>query len=107
MPRPQPIGDVLGELISRRGYARVEAGEALFCAWNTAAGETMARFTRAGVVKRGVFEVLVANSTLLQELTFQKAALLTKLRQELPQEKIKDLRFKVGKIDANAPRDGR
>jgi predicted nucleic acid-binding Zn ribbon protein len=98
MARPQAIGDVLGELISRKGYARVEAGEAFFAAWNVAAGDGIARFTRAGGVKRGVFEVLVANSALVQELTFQKSALLTKLRQELPQEKIKDLRFKVGKV---------
>lgn len=104
MARPQQIGDVLGELISRRGYARVEAGEAYFAAWNTAAGEAIARFTRAGAVKRGVFEVLVANSALVQELTFQKAGLLTRLRHELPQEKLKDLRFKVGRIDGNAPR---
>ena len=47
-------------------------------------------------------EVLVANSALVQELTFQKTGLLTKLRQALPQEKIKDLRFKVGRIDGNA-----
>jgi len=98
MPKPQAIGDVLGELISRRGYARVEAGEAYASAWLAAAGEATARFTRAGQVRRGLFEVQVANSTLLQELTFQKAALLAKLRHELPQEKIKDLKFKVGRV---------
>jgi len=102
--RPQAIGDVLGELISRRGYARVEAGEAYAAAWQVAAGEAIGRFTRAGQVKRGLFEVQVANSALLQELTFQKAALLTKLRHELPQEKIKDLRFKVGKVDGETQR---
>ncbi len=99
MPRPQAIGDVLGELISRRGYARVEAGEAFAAAWHVAAGDSIVRFTRAGQIKRGMFEVQVANSALLQELTFQKASLLAKLRQELPQEKIKDLRFKVGKVE--------
>lgn len=98
MPKPQQIGDVLGELISRRGYARVEASEAYAEAWREAAGEAIGRYTRAGAVKRGMFEVLVASSAMLQELTFQKSALLEKLRQELPQEKIKDLRFKVGKI---------
>lgn len=103
MARPRMIGDVLGELISRRGYARVEAGEAYLAAWHAAAGESIARFTRAGAVKRGMFEVLVANSALVQELTFQKAGLLTRLRQELPQEKIKDLRFKVGRIDGSPP----
>lgn len=98
MPKPQAIGDVLGELISRRGYARVVAGEEYAAAWLAAAGEVVGRSTRAGQVRRGLFEVQVANSALLQELTFQKAALLAKLRQELPQEKIKDLKFKVGRV---------
>jgi predicted nucleic acid-binding Zn ribbon protein len=104
MPRPSQFGDVLRELDSRHGYTRVLAGEAYALAWHVAAGEAIGRFTRAGQVKRGMFEVQVANSALLQELTFQKAALLTKLRQELPQEKIKDLRFKVGKVDGETPR---
>lgn len=101
MAKPQAIGDVLGELISRRGYARVEAGEAFATAWHDAVGAAMQRFTRVGGLKRGTLEVQVANSAMLQELTFQKTALLTKLRAALPQEKIKELRFKVGKIEGN------
>jgi predicted nucleic acid-binding Zn ribbon protein len=98
MTRPRLIGDVLGELMSRRGYARIEAGEACAAAWRTAVGEMMASCTRVGAVRRGVLEVLVANSALLQELTFQKRALLARLQQQLPQEKIKSLRFKVGAL---------
>ena len=37
--------------------------------------------TRAGQVRRGVLEVLVANSTLVQELGFQKAALVARLAE--------------------------
>ena len=37
--------------------------------------------TRPGNIRRGVLEVFVANSTLLQELAFQKTQLLERLRQ--------------------------
>jgi predicted nucleic acid-binding Zn ribbon protein len=73
------MADVISELLNRRGYARVRADAAYADAWSEAAGEQMARYTRPGNLRRGVLEVLVANSTLMQELTFQKQAILNRL----------------------------
>jgi hypothetical protein len=44
-------------------------------------------------------EVIVANSTLVQELGFQKLALLKNLAALLPDEGIENLRFRVGNIE--------
>ena len=66
--------------------------------WKTRLVTFIAEHTRAGSVKRGMLEVLVANSTLVQELTYQKEAILQKIVQLLPDEKIEGLRFKVGRI---------
>jgi hypothetical protein len=44
-------------------------------------------------------EVVVANSTLMQELGFQKQDLLGALAKLLPDEGIKNLRFRVGNIE--------
>jgi predicted nucleic acid-binding Zn ribbon protein len=96
--RPKPIADIMAQLLARRGYAREQSAASYCDAWRSAAGEAIGRFTRAGAIRRGALEVLVANSTLMQELTFQKAALLDKLRQLLPDEKIASLRFRVGPI---------
>ena len=60
--------------MARRGSARVQSSEALEAAWRDAAGPLMAKYTRVGQIRRGTLEVLVANSTLLQELGFQKQA---------------------------------
>ena len=95
---PQPIGDILAQLMARRGFARVQGGAALAGAWRSAAGELVARYTRPGEVKRGKLEITVANSTLVQELQFQKPALLAELARLLPDEKIRDLRFRVGPV---------
>ena len=99
MPRgPQHVGNVLAQLMARRGFARQQGAAACQEAWGRAAGPLAARYTRAGSVRRGALEVIVANSTLLQELSFQKSELLKTLAELLPDEGIKDLRFRVGSI---------
>ena len=96
---PKPIGNVLAQLMARRGLAGVQRASACQEAWRQASGELAARYSRVGAVRRGKLEVIVANSTLLQELTFQKPDLLAALARLLPDDKIKDLRFRVGVID--------
>ena len=85
--------------MARRGYARQQSGGACIEAWRTAVGDAMAKFTRPGAIKRGVLEVVVANSTLVHELTFQKVDLVRRLTELLPDETIRDLRFRVGAIE--------
>jgi len=99
MSKPKPIGNILAELLARRGYARVQAGGLSAAAWQAAAGELVSAYTRAGQVRRGVLEVFVSNSTLMQEMSFQKAALLKKLAELAPDENIRDLKFRVGPIE--------
>ena len=95
---PEAIGDVLVQLMARRGFAGVRRAATCEEAWRQAAGELAAGYSRVGAVRRGTLEVLVANSTLLQELTFQKQTLLETLGELLPDEKIQDLRFRLGAI---------
>jgi len=89
---------VLAQLITARGYGRIQANADFAAAWQAAAGETLARFTRVGQLRRGQLEVTVANSTIMQELTFQKQQILAKLQHELAEAKIRGLRFRVGAI---------
>ena len=99
MPQPQRISNILAELMARRGFARVQSTEAYEQAWREAAGPLIAQYSQVAALKRGVFEVTVANSALMQELTFQKESLLQKLTARLPAEKIRSLRFRVGTVD--------
>ncbi len=96
--KPKPIGDVLAELMARRGYARVQSGGACADAWRQAAGEALASGSRATQVRRGVLEVMVSHSTMVQEIGFQKGALLARLAELLPDEKIRDLKVRVGRV---------
>lgn len=98
MSGPRKVQDVLAELFARRGYARVQSQNRHLTVWREAAGGTMADQTRVGQVRRGVLEVMVANSTLLQELTFQKRAILTRWNELLPEQRLTDLRCRVGPV---------
>jgi predicted nucleic acid-binding Zn ribbon protein len=95
---PKLIGGILSELMARRGYARVQSARAYEMAWREAAGELAARYTRVGSLRRGTLEVIALNSTLVQEMTFQKPSLLRILNELLPDEGIDDLRFRVGEV---------
>lgn len=93
---PEPIGTILGEMIARRGLARVREHEQLEGVWREAVGQPAARHTRVGAVRRGVLEVLVSNSVLLQELAgFRKQELLGRVRRALNSDAIRDLRFRL------------
>ncbi|MEZ6069216.1 MAG: DUF721 domain-containing protein [Pirellulales bacterium] len=98
--RPKAIADVLGELMARRGYGRVQAHDALAEAWARAVGSDVAGSTRVGAFRRGTLEVVVAHSTLVQELAFQKVAILKQLGKLLPEHAISDLRFRVGVVES-------
>ncbi len=98
MPGPERIADVLSQLMARRGFARVRGAEAYQSAWNEASGPLGARYSRVGQLKRGTLEIVVANSTLIQEFTFQKSSFLATLNRLLPDHHIKDLRFRSGAI---------
>lgn len=96
---PCAIGEVLSEVMARRGYARVQSAAAYDDAWREAAGPLAANYSRPGTLRRGTLEVIVANSTLMQELGFQKHALLKSLAGLLPDENIENIRFRVGDIE--------
>ncbi len=96
--QPKHIGNVLSELMARRGYARVQSGSAFADAWREAAGPQLAASSRATQVRRGVLEVLASNSTIAQEIGFQKPALLQRLTELLPDANIRGLKLRIGSI---------
>ena len=94
---PQNIGDVLTDLLAQRGYAQLATQEALQQGWSQVVGK-LDKFTRVREVKRGTLHVVVTNSVVMQELTFRKQELAQAVADELPDYKIKEIRFRVGSV---------
>ncbi len=99
LPPAKMLGNVMSQLLARRGYAQVQSAALCEAAWRQAVGEKLARDTRPGNVRRGVLEVLVRNSSINQELAFVKAQIIKKLTALAPEQKIKSVKFRVGPIE--------
>lgn len=98
MAAPQKLADILAQVTARRGFARVRSQNDLDQAWRDVAGD-LAKRSRVGGMRRGVLEITVSHSTLVQEMSFHKARLLTGLAERLPEQEISDLRFRVGVVE--------
>ena len=97
---PRPLSEILGDLFTMRGYGPLLARQELEDAWNAAVGASCSAQTRLGEVRRGVLNVTVAHSTLLEELAaFRKPALLEAIRVGAPATVIHDIRFRVGSVE--------
>ena len=94
--RPKRPADLLGQLMSRKGFAQQESTNDLSKVWNSLVGDSLKDKTRVGLLKRNVLEVYVSSSAVNQQLTFKKAQLIKQLQQQLPKDNIKDIRFKIG-----------
>ena len=93
---PHHVGKVLSELIALKGLARVHGTEQLQQAWRSVAGDEIGRKSRVLELTRGVLNVGVNNSALLNELAgFHKQTLLSQLQQQFAHLKIQDLKFRL------------
>ncbi len=101
--KPKPMQSVMTNLMAKRGYAATEAVNQLSAAWNEAAGEVFSKFSRPLGLRRGVLQVLVANSTMMQEINFHRTQLLADLQKAIQKEgtssaRITGLKLKIGRI---------
>ena len=93
---PRRLSDALSELIALRGLAKVRGHAEISAAWKKVAGPRIAAETRILRVDRGVLIVGVTNSPLLGELVgFHRHALLDALKEQHPELKVTDLKFRL------------
>jgi predicted nucleic acid-binding Zn ribbon protein len=97
--KPASLGDLLNEVMRRRGVGRTMVAERFHNAWRDAAGDEWAKVSRPGPVRRGVMEVTVTSSTAAQELMFLERRIVKRLAELLPDERIERFRCKVGPIE--------
>jgi hypothetical protein len=89
------IGRVMSRLMARTGYDREQTSGGLAAAWQQAAPGPLRGASQPGLVRRGVLEVFVSHSALVQELGFHKRDVLAKLAEILPAEGITDIRCRL------------
>jgi hypothetical protein len=96
---PELLSEVLSRLFLTRGWANTQQRLQLEQAWKQTVGEAVAQQTALGSFRRGVLEVIVGNTVLLQEISgFQQRTYLDGLARILGGPLVKELRLRVGKI---------
>ena len=97
--RPKTAKDVMATVMNRRGYARameLDAYQKVLC---ETVGDAIGRHIRVARLARGRLELVVANSAVMQEMTFHQTAFLKNLKSSLPESPITQLRFRIGTMD--------
>ena len=96
----------MSRLLARTGYDRQQGRNLVDEAWRQVAPEGFRDASQAGLVRRGVLEVFVSHSALVQEMGFCKRELVARLGELLPQEGITDIRCRVMPGAGQAPAAG-
>lgn len=96
---PKRIGSILAQTIARSGFAQQTVAAEIVAAWQAAVDSKLLKFTRVGQVRRGTLQITVANSVIMQELTFRKTELLAQLAQRAASHNIKSIRFRTGNVE--------
>ena len=89
----------MAAVLQRRGYGRVLENEQLASRWAAAVDPSLRSLSRPVRVHRRKLEVIVANSTVMNELAFAKARLLSRMNKDAAGAPIADIRFRIGVVD--------
>ena len=97
--RPKTASELINYLLTRKGYIQTQSNHDLAESWRVAAGKKWQTKTMVGNLRQGVLDVVVDSAAAHQQLEFIKQQLLTSIQNQLPQNKIRDIRFRVGNIN--------
>jgi predicted nucleic acid-binding Zn ribbon protein len=88
-------GDILKELIDRRGWLMEDPYSAVFLEWNSIAGTVLADHSRPVEIRGGTLIVEADHPGWLQMLGMEKGRLLAAIRERSPAAEVREIRFKL------------
>ncbi|MFH1853812.1 MAG: DUF721 domain-containing protein [Candidatus Omnitrophota bacterium] len=96
--RPEDIKEIINKVLRRLEKKGSNKTEKILGAWQKIAGGPALNHSRPVSVKRGIITVEVDSSTWLYTLSLKKKEILSGLQKELKEERIKDIRLRIGDI---------
>ena len=96
--RPKRAQDLINNVIARRGIAAEQSSHRLQNIWESVIGMDLANQTRVSSLRRGVLEIIVSNSSLMQILSFNKEQYKEEINQQMQNGTLSDIRFRIGRI---------
>jgi predicted nucleic acid-binding Zn ribbon protein len=90
---PEKIGNVILKTLSRMGFTKRLQKQSAVIKWKEIVGDTIAAETEALRIDGNTLVVKVHQAAWRQQLTYLKEGLLVKLKAELGEDSIEDIRF--------------
>ena len=90
---PEKIGNVILETLNRMGFAGRLQKQSAVMRWKEIVGEKISAETDALRIDDNTLVVKVHQAAWRQQLTYMKEGLLAKLKAELGEDSIEDIRF--------------
>ena len=92
--KPAQLGQLLKNIVRRKGLAEESSADVLTTLWKKTAGERISSKTHVRRLRNGVLEIGVTNGAILEELTsYLRHELLPVLQEQHPEPKIENLKF--------------
>lgn len=90
------MGAALSQLFALKGLANARGDAQLTETWKAVAGDRIAERTAVMGVHRGVLQIAVVSSAMMNELAaFHKGRLVSELKENHAELKIKDIKFRL------------
>ena len=96
MPRPQGVSDLLASVFGGKPAARLLREIAIWQVWDEVVGPQVARRARPSSIRDGVLTVTVASGPWLQQLTFLKGEIITRLNEKIGDDLVREIYLKAG-----------
>ncbi len=94
-----PVSEIIPRVIKSIGLKKKADEIQVMLDWDSIVGSLIAEKTKPAGVRRGVLKVLVESSAWMNELQLMKPEIIAKIERRFGRNKIKDIRFCLGKID--------
>lgn len=92
-----PLNELLKAELAKIAKGKVKDTFALEQRWKSLVGDMVATNAKILYVRDGIAHVAVANSTWMNELGFMKADMLKRIREDMPEANVTDIRFRLAK----------
>lgn len=104
-PRASRVGDVLSDVLKRVDPEQQMDAYRIWTFWNDEVGAAIARRAQPSGFRNGILFVTVAAHSWMQELQFLKAKIRDQLNARLGTERVRDIYFVSGTVNAPSAAD--
>lgn len=96
--KPVAISGVVGEIIRKLETGRGSQAGALNDSWARVIGRDNVRHARPVELKNGILIIHVDSSIWIHKLSMEKSAVLAKMKSEIGEDVIKDIKLRIGEL---------